>query len=154
MPDELERALRYAYRLLSYRARSERELSSRLTTKGFGENVVSAAMERLRGKGYVDDGAFARSLRRRAEEIKLLGAYGARQYLLRMGVPAETAEETLADYDEAGPAALLLRRKQNAMKDLPPETAKRRLAGYLKRRGYSRATVIKAMQSRLGRNTG
>jgi len=152
MPDEFARALSHAYRLLSYRARSERELSSRLLKKGFGEAVVSAVMERLRGGGYVDDGAFARSLRRRAEEIKLLGSHGARQYLLRMGIPPEAVEEALADYDEAGPAALLLRRKRDAMKGLSPETAQRRLAGYLKRRGYSHETVMRTVKSRIGRN--
>ena len=54
-------ALESAVRLLSYRPRSERELSDRLGRKGFARPAIDAALERLRELGYVDDAAFARS---------------------------------------------------------------------------------------------
>jgi regulatory protein len=142
---EVARAVQYAYKLLGYRQRSIRELGERLKIKGFGERSVCEAIERLRGLGYLDDSAFARSLRKKAEDVKLLGNTGARHYLRRMGIPGETVDDALEGYDEAVSARRLLNRKLSALKRLPDAVARRRLLGYLKRRGYSFDTVRRSL---------
>ncbi len=147
MSEGTGKALRYAFKLLGYRGRSESELSERLRLKGFSDDEVRAALERLKDGGYVDDGALARSLRTRAEEVKLLGSYGARMYLRRMGIPREVAEEALEGYDEALSAKRLVQSRQRAVRGLPASVARRRLAGCLSRRGYSAETVRKALDS-------
>jgi regulatory protein len=147
MSGEFGRALNHAYRLLGYRQRSERELSERLRKKGFGKKTVEEVLVRLRELGYVDDGEFARTLRRKAEGEKLLGAAGARRYLRRMGIPADTAGEALEGYDEAEAAGRLVRKKLGSMRGVPETARKRRLAGYLKRRGYSTRTVLRALRA-------
>ncbi len=149
MPEEeRDRALAYAYRLLSYRQRSERELAMRLGKKGFGGETVKETVKRLRDSGYLDDGAFALTLRRRAEEEKLLGSAGAKGYLRRMGIPEDAAEEALAGYDEVVPARKLVRKKLGSMRGVPEAVASRRLAGCLKRRGYSTGTVMKSLRNK------
>ncbi|GAB4390409.1 MAG: hypothetical protein Kow0025_22220 [Thermodesulfovibrionales bacterium] len=147
MSGEEDRAFRYACLLLGYRGRSEVELAERLRKKGFGPAAVSGAMERLRRHGYIDDSALAMTLRRTAEDVKLLGSSGARQYLMKMGIPRETAEDALSGYDEVESAARLLRRKSPSLRGLTDEAARRRLYGMLRRRGYGSATIRKTLES-------
>lgn len=146
-PDDEGRALAYALRLLSYRGRSERELADRLLARGFTARAAGAAVERARALGYVDDGALAKSLRRSAEEVKLLGASGAARYLRRMGLSGAAAEEALRGYDEAESARKLLQRKSRSLRGPDEASRKRRLAGMLRRRGHSAETVRKALKS-------
>lgn len=147
MSGEEDRAFRYACLLLGYRGRSERELAGRLRKKGFGPEAARGAMERLRKYGYVDDRALAGVLRKTAEEVKLLGSAGARQYLRRMGIPRETAEEALEGYDELDSAVRLARRKSQSLRGLPEADWRRRLYGMLRRRGYSSGTIRKTLDT-------
>ncbi len=147
MPEGTGRALRYAYKLLGYRGRSESELSERLRLKGFSQKAIEETLERLKDGGYIDDGALARSLRTRAEEVKLLGSFGARMYLRRMGIPKDMADETLQGYDESLSAWRLVESRLRAVQGLPASVARRRLAGYLSRRGHSAETVRKALDT-------
>lgn len=146
MSGEGRKALQYAYRLLSYRGRSEKELAERLQRKGFSPASVHEAVGHLKDDGYLDDGALALSLRRKAEEVKLLGARGAGLYLRQMGIPREVAEEALGGYDELASARKLLERKMPAMGGRPEAVVRRRLAGLLQRRGYSADTVRRSLK--------
>jgi regulatory protein len=129
MSEEGRKALRYAYRLLSYRGRSELELAGRLQRKGFGPASVHEALGRLKEGGYLDDGALATSLRRKAEEVRMLGASGARLYMRQMGIPRR-----------------LIQRKMPAMGGRPEAVVRRRLAGLMRRRGYSAETVRRSLK--------
>lgn len=153
MSAEASDALRYALRLLSYRDRSEREFRERLSRKGFSLQAVQAAIERLGDSGYIDDRAFAVLLRRRAEEVKLLGAAGAGMYLRRMGIPRPEADEALEGYDERPAALRLIRAKARSLRGLPPEVVRRRLIGHLRRRGYSADTVFSMLNEFIKENT-
>lgn len=146
MSDELKRAVRYSYRLLSYRDRSEAELKQRLGRKDFSPEVADIAVARLREAGYLDDSQMAANLVRRAGEVKHLGLHGARHYLVKMGIPREMAEEALSGYDEYQSARRLLENKLRFVGGLPPLVARRRLLGYLSRRGYSAEVVRKSLE--------
>lgn len=147
MPRKPVTALEYAYRLLNYRQRSIRELRNRLHLKGYGEAETEEAVERLKELGFLDDPVFARSLRHRAEEYKHLGRVGAKGYLRRMGIaPAET-EAALDGYDELIVARRLVEKKLRNMGPLSDKKVRRRLSGYLQRRGYSSATIRKVLNS-------
>jgi regulatory protein len=146
MSEDTRRAIQHAYKLLSYRQRSVKELAERLQRKGFSTTVVREAIEHLKSNRYLDDSVLALSLRRNAEEVKLLGAVGARQYLMQKGIPRETAEEVLADYDELATARRLINRKLKIVKDCPETVLRRKLSGFLKRRGYSTDTIRKSLK--------
>ncbi|MEK7712781.1 MAG: RecX family transcriptional regulator, partial [Nitrospirota bacterium] len=55
-------AIRYAYRLLSYRDRSEKELTNKLKWKGFSEEIIQQTINHLSEKGFINDTALALSL--------------------------------------------------------------------------------------------
>lgn len=139
MKTPLEDALRYSYRLLSYRGRSKKELSERLIRKGFSEDIVIDTIQRLSEQGLLDDRARAEALARGAE-LKGLGYRGALEYLRKMGIERVEAEDALSGYDEIGAAERFIRKKSKSNKD------RRALAGSLRRRGFSPEVIRKTLK--------
>ncbi len=144
-----DKALAYALKLLGYRQRSRRELRQRLRQKGFTDKETRQAIEKLLEYGHVDDAATARSLRDQAERVKLLGRSGARMFLRQRGIDSEDTEQALEGYDEKSTALKLLERKRGALAGLPRHVARRRLAGYLGRRGYSGESLGRMLKAAL-----
>jgi len=153
MSEDSGKALKYAFKLLGYRGRSENELSNRLRRKGFGPEAVESVIRRLKDGGYLDDGALALSLKRRAEEVKLLGQRGAGMYLRAMGIPEDMAREAVRDYDEISSAMRLVESRRRALAGLPRAVAMRRMSEQLRRRGYSPGAARKALASLDGKKT-
>ena len=135
------KAVQYAYKLLGYRERSIKELENRLKIKGFSAPCAKEVLVHLQDLGYLDDASFARSLRKKAEDVKLLGSFGARRYLMEMGISRKVADDVLSGYDELAPARKLLQRKMLSMEEYPEPVQIKRLLGYLKRRGYAAETI-------------
>jgi len=147
MSEEAGKALKYAFKLLGYRGRSEKELSSRLRQKGFGASDVAATIDRLKQGGFLDDRALAISLARRAEQVKCLGRVGARMYLRGMGIPKDIVEEALEDYDEASSAGRLIERRRRRAEGVAAPVVRRRLSDQLRRRGHSASTTRNALEA-------
>ena len=91
-------AANYCVWLLGQQPRSEKELGDRLTKKGADEETILAALERLRGWGYLDDAALAE--RWVASRGKTRGKYLLRQELNRKGLDSAEALESRSDDDE------------------------------------------------------
>jgi len=141
---EEKKAVQYAYKLLSYRGRSEMELRGRLSMKGFSPRAVERALKHLNEHGYLNDGALASSLWREAEESKLLGEKGAMAYLRGRGISREEAAEALGGYDELQCGRRLARKKMKTIKT--HELIVKRLPGIMARKGYSYDTIRKIMR--------
>jgi regulatory protein len=147
VPRKPAKALDYAYKLLSYRQRSEQELKRRLRMKGYDEDEVREAVGRLQELDILDDPAFARNLRIQSEERKHFGRKGARMYLRRMGIQPGDADEALDGYNELEVARRLVERKRRLIGTLSEAANRRKIIGYLQRRGYSLTTVRKVLRS-------
>ena len=81
-----EKAKQRAFRLLAMRARSEKELRSKLREKGFDESVVEAVASRLRELNYLNDESFAREWARNLAVNKLFGNRRIEASLMEKGV--------------------------------------------------------------------
>ncbi|MFW5962685.1 MAG: regulatory protein RecX [bacterium] len=57
--EEKINAKKDAYRLISYRERSEQELIERLLEKGHNLNIINSIIPRIKELGYLDDRRFA-----------------------------------------------------------------------------------------------
>ena len=137
----LVRAKNAAYRLLTYRPRSRAELIQKLRDKEFDDAVVEAVVSDLVRLGYVDDRQFAEQW---ASSRVRLRAFGRRRIELELrnrGVDREIIEEALAAVfgaePELGTAMSAAEKKLNTMRSTDRETRRRRLAGFLERKGYS-----------------
>lgn len=97
-------------------------------------------MEHLLHIGYADDRKFAAQWA--ASRVRLQG-YGRRrieQELRQKGVNRETIQEALAEAipleDERETARKVADKKLRTMRSIEPEARRRRLAGFLERKGF------------------
>ena len=137
--DPLSDALEDAYKLLTYRDRSEKDLTDRLLRKGHSEETIADAIARLRGVGFVDDAAFARRWVENRGQTR--GQRALSQELRLKGIGRDLAAETLSearegDTERAAARLAAVRRLGERPADTSRE-AKARLAGFLQRRGFS-----------------
>lgn len=140
--------MQYSFRLLAYRDRSEREMHQKLTRKGFSESIAVETVARLKARGFIDDRRLAESLLRDARERKCLGRRGAREFLLKRGIPGEMVDELPGvDDDHAEAARTIAARRLKTMRDNDEETVKRRLWGVLARRGFAGDTIRQVLKS-------
>lgn len=130
-----QRALRY----LGMRPRSENEMTTYLAGKGYPEEVIAAVLARLRGRGYVDDAAFARFWVDNRTRFRPRGARALRYELRQKGVDSPTIDEALEDQDEEASAWAAAESKAGRWGDLPREEFDKKLIAFLARRGYAYA---------------
>ena len=149
MTDSDSEARKYAFVLLSYRSRSEKELRALLGKKGFSETRISGTLHYLRQAGYLDDYALALDLKRQAFHNKLLGHARAKKFLLDRGVPDEIADEVLKYDEEAEEQKIqkLIEKKMRTMGDCPDKKEIKRLWDFLARKGYSYGTIRSAFHN-------
>ena len=149
MDDQRQKAKDAAYRYLSYRARSVAEVRDKLGEKGFAAEVVAEVIADLQRQKLLDDREFAR----RWVEARLQRANGARklaQDLRHKGVAASVVDEVLAEFAPvlaSGEQAVELLNKQAwRYRGLTPAKAKRRMLGFLARRGCDKEMARAAVE--------
>lgn len=143
-----QQARTLAVQALGRRAYSRRGLSDRLRARGLPEPAVTAALDWLAGKGYLDDEQYARD-RLAALCARRLGAAGIMQRLVAEGVARALAEQVVAEQAEALPeterACELARRQAERMAGLDWPRRRARLYQYLARRGYGSDDIATAL---------
>jgi regulatory protein len=143
MPKEAspqERAKQRAFRLLAMRARSEKELRTKLREKGFAESVVEEVSARLRELNYLDDESFARQWARNLAVNKLLGNRRIEASLVEKGIPQPLIRQVLTEVreelTEQKAVTLLIRKKLDSGARKIDDREKRRLAQNLMGKGF------------------
>jgi regulatory protein len=147
LTDSEHDAKRYAFKLLSYRGRSEHELRERLGKKGFVEGEVSRTIDYLKQAGFIDDVALAAGLKRQALDQKHLGYAAARQFMRKRGLSRSVIDAALG-YDEDAELAnarKLLDKKCRTMGNYLTKKEKKRLYDFLARRGFATSVIGKAL---------
>jgi len=152
-----------ALHLLSYRARTRAELRRRLLDKGFRPARVEPCLDRLEARGLLDDEAVAAAfvrdrLRHRprgkirlVQELRALGvAHADADQVVRAVL--EDEEVTEADLARRVVEGWIRRQGASTLRALASpghsperEKARRRLRGYLARRGFAGAALSRAM---------
>lgn len=105
-----------AYRLLSLRPRSEKELKKKLREKGFSPPVVEEVLEKLRELKYLDDESFARQWARNLAVNKLWGNKKIILSLQEKGIEGdligEAVEKARQEISEEEAAEFLVNKKK------------------------------------------
>lgn len=145
-----------ALNLLSYRARTRTELRRKLTSKGFRPARVDACLDQLAEKGFLDDAAVAASHVRDRLRFRPRGPARLTQELRAKGVAGDLAdavvgrvmeeeevtesalarEAALGWLNRQGPALTRALGMEGPDPDRVREKARRRLYGFLSRRGF------------------
>ncbi len=139
--------LQYALKLLNIRGRSIRELSFRLKRKGFSEKEIEDTISYLLERGFLDDRILARELISYCQDVKGYGVRGVREFLKKRGIENHIIEEMTSEIQEDVNTALkIARRYYEHNRQKPSDVLRRRLYGYLYRRGYSHSTVHEVLK--------
>ncbi|MDD2471315.1 MAG: regulatory protein RecX [Dehalococcoidales bacterium] len=125
-----------AYRLLAFRARSEKELRDRLVSKGFSPKAVDKTVDHLKASGLIDDREFGRQWAENRLSFKPQSAYLTRRELKAKGLSEEAIEEAVKDYDDYENALSAARAKAVRSIGLDYIAFKRRVGSFLQRRGF------------------
>jgi len=138
-PNSSEKAKEYAFLLLKFRLRSEKELAQRLKQKGFSEELCQETVNFLKDKQFIDDRVFAKGWV--ASRLKRpFGLRRIKQELIQKGLDKEIITKTLAqakeDFDEDGIIKQLAEQRFSRLKGIEPLKAKARVYAYLMRRGF------------------
>lgn len=152
--EERRKAKEYALNLLGYRMRSEKELKDRLERKGYDKDVIRDVSEDLRRVDLINDLEFARAWVRNRMETNPKGPYALRTELWKKGVAKETVDQVIDEfsstYDEVETALKLAGRRFGNHPDLTDPAIRRRLLGFLTRRGFSYDTCGTVMEKMKG----
>lgn len=135
-----------ALRLLAVRPRSAAELARRLRMKGYAPEVAEEVIARLRELGMIDDAAFAGTLVRDRVRLRPQGARRLASELRQKGVDDETARAAIRETmeGESTDERELARRAAEKWRPRPgeePARARRRLHGFLARRGFDSEVI-------------
>ncbi|THE07482.1 RecX family transcriptional regulator [Microbacterium oleivorans] len=142
-------AERVLLRKLRTRSLSIREARSVLREHELEESEIEGIVDRFLSLGYLDDAALAEQLIDKATSRKAQGRMAIAQGLSQRGIPREVIDEALDQLpdDEAERALEFARSKARGLDGLDRDTALRRLAGQLARRGYGSVALSVARQA-------
>ena len=153
-----------ALNMLASQGRSSRDLRRRLVQKGEPAPLVDQAIERLTRIGLLDDAQFARSLARSKAVGQGASKRRVQQEMFKRGVARDVADEAIAEVfdeeavDETENAEAAARKKLRTLNGVDAETRRRRLYGFLARRGYApdaiRATLEKVLDEEVDVEAG
>jgi len=146
-----DKAKQYSLKLLSYRGRSEKEMEERLRKKGVSARGISSTIRSLKDTGLLNDLSLAESLKREALTYRMLSQAGARNFMLRRGIPRSIVDSVLSNDDniDIDNAVKFVDKKLRVLGKYPAEIAKRRLYNLLLRRGYSSGTILKVLKEKI-----
>lgn len=158
--DQVERLVNKAFKLLSYRPRSEKEVRDHLLRKGKLKNIeksepekeqyeksVEKAIERLKANKHIDDKEFVSWFVDQRNKFKPKGQRLLKLELSQKGVDKETIEELLDKKvpeeasSEKSLAMKVATKQYYKYKNLTPRDFKIKMGQFLSRKGFDWETV-------------
>ncbi|HEY3413952.1 MAG TPA: RecX family transcriptional regulator [Armatimonadota bacterium] len=142
--ESLNKAKDRAFNLLSYRARSEKEIRDRLALAGYETDIVDEVVSRLYALNYLDDQDFARKFISDRQAERPAGRRALAWELRRKGLDAETVETAVAGMDDDTERAAALEAagaRAARYVNMEPQDARRKLGAFLQRRGFAWDTI-------------
>ncbi|MDO9356193.1 MAG: regulatory protein RecX [Solirubrobacteraceae bacterium] len=145
-----QRATELAYKLVSRREHTVKQVRDKLAAKECEPVAIDAAIAELQRYDFIDDERYAKMF---AEDKRRLQGWGARRIRMKLGqdgISRDILDALFADDEEAldAPSEMevaleVLRRKQPDLSDIK---VKSRMANLLARRGIAGPTVFAALR--------
>ncbi|HEX9078670.1 MAG TPA: regulatory protein RecX [Desulfuromonadaceae bacterium] len=150
-PSSAEGAYRYAVRLLAARDYTSLKLQRKLLDREFSETDSESAVMRLLAEGWLNDRRFAERFAEAAQASGRFFGPRLRLEMRRRGIPAELINEVVGriggEHDEEeGLRSLLERRFPGFSFAAATDRERRRVIGFLQRRGFSSGAIRGVMR--------
>lgn len=140
--ENIVQAKQTAFTYLAHKPRTETEVRRKLRRKDIGNRVIDEVIERLHELDYLDDEQYARDYAHNRFSNKGYGPIRIERELIDRGIDRHLAEKTVAEFFEEENEMEAAR--EQARKRWPRVAGeqdirkqKRKLFGYLQRRGFS-----------------
>jgi regulatory protein len=150
--DSHEAAYQKALHFLDFRPRSCAEVQKNLEKHGYETEVIEAVLERLERNGLINDGQFAQAWVDNRSEFRPRGRRALSMELRQKGLDDEAIEAALSELDEDSLAIQAARKQTRKLHGLPKPDFRRKLAGFLARRGFG-YSVIEPVLERVWQET-
>ncbi|MDO8551298.1 MAG: RecX family transcriptional regulator [bacterium] len=139
--NEFQKAYDKALHFLSFRPRSQRELTDMFSKKDIGEETIKMVMRKLEEQGFLNDEEFAKWWIEQRLNFKPSSRRLLSLELLRKGVAKDLAQSLLDSYIDKDKEYQLAKKtaekKMGSLKKLPILVRRKKLSEYLGRRGFS-----------------
>jgi regulatory protein len=142
--ETLAKAKDRAFLLLSYRARTEKEIRDRLNRAGYEPEIVEEVIAKLYELNFLDDQDFAAKYVEHRMGSRPVGRRALTWEMRRKGLDADTVAEatsTVDDEAEREAARQAAQSRIGKMGRLDHKEARQRLSGFLQRRGFAWDTI-------------
>ena len=152
---DVEAAYHVAMRMLAARPRAVNEMLRKLRGRGHNPSAAAEAVGRLETMGILHDAQFARHF----ALVRIGRGHGPPRILtdlLARGVERRLAERAIDEVvdaegiDPSQAARALAEKRARQLGDLPARAKRRRLLGYLSRRGYRGYDVVEIVEQVVG----
>jgi regulatory protein len=152
--DEREVAFQRAMHYSGYRMRSEKEMEDKLTSYGYGVDVISDVMTRLRSLSVIDDQAFACSWVENRVSFHPRSKRQIAYELRHKGIADEIITSVLSNTADENQLAYRIGMKYaSRLKDADWEIYRKKLGSYLMRKGFS-YEIVKAVTAQIWEEHG
>jgi len=141
----------YAFRLLGIRDYSRHEMRQKLTGRGLGGGEAEEILKKLESRGLINDDRYARRLAVFYIREKLWGPQRVVHKLRQKGIAMDLVREVTDQAEENGSSrerlqkVLSLKLKGQGLGEMLPRE-KRRLANYLRQRGFLWEDIMGALR--------
>lgn len=141
--DQFEKAKNVAFRFLSFRLRTKKEVEKKLLEKGFHPQIIEQTIEYLLKNGFLDDQQFIEAWLKDREKIKPSGILKIQKELKEKGIEPFLIEKTINQLrkDEKVLARQALEKKLARFEKLPVGEKKKKIKNFLYSRGFSPQTI-------------
>ncbi len=136
-----------AINFLSYKIRSEKEVSDKLVSQGFDADEISSAISGLQSIGYIDDRIYAQKYIRDRIKLKPLSRTMLKFNLKTKGVSQVIIEKALEEsgVDDLATAMSLINKKFGKF-DLNNEKVYARAYTFMVRRGFNHEVISRTIR--------
>lgn len=144
--DHSQHCLNSAYKLLSYRPRSEAEIREKLKRKGYDNQEIENTIIKLRGMQLLNDTSFAEFWKENRNSFKPRSQRMVGLELRQKGVESDVIKQVIGDIDDAENAyrSAVVRARNMAVSDF--QVFRQKLGSYLQRRGFSYGVINAAVR--------
>ena len=145
LESEKKRAFEKANDYLAVRMHSKFEISQKLRTKGFSNDVIDATIKKLEEYNLINDEIFASELIRQNQNLSKIML---KAKLQAKGVSSQVIENSLSELGDSGELSSCLQVAEKLIKTLKSsqKSKKQQLIEKLSRRGFGYDTIKKSIQ--------
>ncbi|HVT01560.1 MAG TPA: regulatory protein RecX [Patescibacteria group bacterium] len=148
-PENQTLAFNFAIKYLSFRNRSTKEVNDYLVKKNFDPETINVTLKNLIDKKFINDEEFTNQWIESRQKYKNKSKLVLKQELKLKGVSSGMIDHTLSNAeDDIEVAKRLFEKKKKTLGNLPPEEFKKKMGGFLQRRGFSYDVISKLIKSR------